>query len=89
MRLRTPLIMVSGFSPVQTSLTVRRIRSLGLLPSDQLERGGMRWPWEKEHHRDRPLNPDPNPDPNPGPNPSPYPGPNPNQDAAGFAAYQV
>jgi len=42
MRLRTPLIMVSGFSPVQTSLTVRRIRSLGLLPSDQLERGGMR-----------------------------------------------
>ena len=53
MRLRTPLIMVSGFSPVQTSLTVRRIRSLGLLPSDQLGGGGMRWPWAKVRVRVR------------------------------------
>ena len=53
MLLRTPLILISGFSPVQTSLAVRRIRSLGLLPGDlQPEKSGMRWPWAKEDSRD-------------------------------------
>jgi hypothetical protein len=38
---------------VQTSLAVRRIRSLGLLPGDlQPEKSGMRWPWAKEDSRD-------------------------------------
>ena len=46
MRLRTPLVLLSGFSPVQTSLAVRQIRSLGLQGRSQPER--FRWPWESD-----------------------------------------
>ena len=48
-RLRTPLVLLSGFSPVQTSLAVRKIRALGLQSRAQApEPAGFRWPWERE-----------------------------------------
>ena len=46
---RTPLVLLSGFSPVQTSLAVRKIRALGLQSRAQApEPAGFRWPWERE-----------------------------------------
>lgn len=46
-QLRVPLVLVSGFNPVQTSLAVRQIRGLGLRGGVAAQPAGFRWPWEQ------------------------------------------
>ena len=46
MRLETPLVLLSGFNTVQTSLAVRSLRSLNLRSSSQSSGQGWRWPWD-------------------------------------------
>ena len=46
-QLRVPLVLVSGFNPVQTSLAVRQIRGLGMRGGVAAQPAGFRWPWEK------------------------------------------
>ena len=47
MQLRVPLVLVSGFSPVQTSLAVRSIRALGVMGQAAPQQSGFRWPWDE------------------------------------------